>query len=237
MMIAFLTVFFSHKTVAVSKAVKRDARFMPLQERKMVVIHNGVSEIDLKPRDEARASLLPEHEGKTWIGMIAELHPIKSIEDTIEAMARVREEFPNAILVVLGDGEERAKLERHIEERNLKGHVFLVGFVNDAARYAQAFDVFVVSSRSEGLAYVILEAGRAGVATVTTKVGGIPEIIEDNETGLLSPPQDPADLAERLLRILRDEKLREKLGNALRRKVEEKFSLNQMIEKTFNLYR
>ena len=123
-----------------------------------------------------------------------------------------------------------------IAERGLAERVFLLGFVAEAAAYLQAFDVFLHTSSSEALGYAILEAGCARLPVVATRVGGIPEIVEDRENGILVPPRSPATVAAALNVLLQDPGHAEQLGERLHAKVIRDFSQAQMIKKTLERY-
>lgn len=229
-------IYASTRTICVSHAVARDMWWLPGAWWKCVVIHNGSDMVTLKERAEARASLAPHAAEARVIGMLAELHPTKRIEDAIEAIALLLPSYPDLRLVVLGEGEERAALEFLIRERGLTGHVILTGFVADGPSYLSAFDMFVLCSRTEALGYAILEAGNANLPVVATHVGGIPEIITDGETGLLVPALKPAQLAEAIKSLLEDPAYAKQLGDALNERVRTEFSKKQMVSETVEIY-
>lgn len=231
-----LTVYLSHKTICVSHAVRRDIAWLPFSTSKAEVVHNGITCAPLLPRDEAQEKLAPGMHDRVWIGMLSELHPTKRIVDAIFAVRTIVQTHPNALLVILGEGEERSRLEQTIQTLGLAEHVRLAGFVPNGPSYLQAFDVFLHTSASEALGYAVLEAGCASLPTVATRVGGIPEIITDGESGLLVPPREPHKLAEALLKVLDDAPLREKLGAALNSTVTSKFSKQIMIDRTLGVY-
>ncbi len=231
-----VSVLASTKTICVSEATRRDMRWLPFSKKKFETIHNGIACVELVERTEARRRLFPEHTNGFWIGMISELHPTKRIEDAIEAMALMSKTHPDARLVVLGEGEQRTKLEKLISEKSLENKVFLAGFVQDAPSYVKAFDVFLHTSRSEALAYVILEAGCASLPVVATHVGGVPEIITSNENGLLVPKYQPDLIAQSLTILIENPDKATRFGTALHTRVLKDFSKEQMIEKTFALY-
>lgn len=231
-----LTCLLCHKIIAVSRAAAHQARFLPIRKRNVLVIHNGVEAISLLPRSEAQKTLLPESTNTFWVGSIAELHPIKGLPTLIEAYEHFAPDFPRSELVILGEGEERSRLERQIRLEGVSGTTHLLGHVPHAASYLEAFDVFVLASRSEGLPYVLLEAGSAGIPVIATQVGGIPEIIEDGVTGLLVPYGDRSALTEALESLGRNEALRRELGARLQQKIGAEFSLEQMCRETFALY-
>src|SRR3989344_3167421 len=141
--LVWFTLVLSHKTICVSQAVKRDVAWMPGILSKLVVIPLGVDAPVYKSREEARSTLWRAHEGGMWVGMLSELHPTKRVEDAIEAFALLRGSCPETRLLVLGEGEERAKLQELIRQNHLDGYVHLPGLVPGGDAYLKAFDVFL----------------------------------------------------------------------------------------------
>ncbi len=230
-------VLLTEKTICVSNAVERDMRWLPFSSRKLKLIPLGRMKCALYPKIEARENLIRDQIQKRWIGVISELHPTKRVDDIIVAFAKIHNLYPDTILVILGSGEEHARLLEKIDALHLKDSVFLLGFVQDAARYVLAFDIFVQASISEALGYSILEAGAGSLPVLATKVGGIPEIIENNVTGFLVPPKKPDEIARGLRTLLEDKELSKRLGEALQERVMRDFSIEAMIESTLNCYR
>jgi len=233
---AGMTVYLSHETICVSGAIKRDLRWLPFAQKKLIVIKNGIACRLPRPRADARATLLESAQEKFWIGMVSELHPIKRIEDAIDAMAILALRYPDAILVVCGEGELRRALEERIARHGLADRVFLLGFVEDAPSYLSAFDIFVQASQSEALGLAVLEAGCAALPVVGTRVGGIPEIIESSVSGLLVPPRSSAAIARALALLIDDPDLRARYGKTLEESVRADFSLERMARETLARY-
>lgn len=235
----YLTVMLAHTTICVSRALRADAAWMPLVAKRFTIIHNGVEEVLLRTREEARLLLAPdlvsEFPNFLWVGTIAELHPTKGLDTLIEAFAQIAREQP-VVLVIMGDGSEWARLQKLTQIYDLPDRIVLTGFVKDAAAYLRSLDVFVLPSRSEALGYALLEAGQAGLASIGTRVGGIPEILEDGETGLLVPSGDKDRLALTLKTLVEDEALRARLGQALHALVRKDFSVREMTETTLSQY-
>jgi glycosyltransferase involved in cell wall biosynthesis len=235
-MLSGVTVTLAHTTLCVSEATRRDIRWVPFSKKKLTVIHNGITCAPQKDRIEARAKLLPGHDERFWIGMLSELHPTKRVIDAIIAMQSLVQTHPNVVLVILGEGEERIRLEKEVAARGLEKHVFLIGFVADGPSYLQAFDLFLHASLSEALGYVILEAGCANLPVVATRVGGVPEIIENGQNGLLVPPRQPLALAQAVLSLMDAPLIRARLADTLHDTVLQHFSKEAMSAETFAAY-
>ena len=242
-LLAIATVALSHKTIAVSRKVKEQIRNKYLVTKKIVLIHNGLGKIDFIERETAKnylASLIPtEYREKikktSWIGTIGELHKIKGQKYALEAIRRLGKESDTSFLI-MGEGEERKNLEKEIAEKGLNDKVFLLGNVQQASKYLKAFDVFILPSLSEGLAYVVLEAGSAGLPVIASDVGGLPEIIMNNVSGTLVPPKDPGSIARDIKIYLEDATISKKHSEILQENVLTKFSIEKMIEETIAVY-
>lgn len=231
-----ITIALSDATLCVSEAIKRDMRGFPGIAQKMVVVKNSLTCPALLPRSEARAALLPQHADRYWIGMACELHPTKRVVDAIRAFKLVHEKHPRAILVVAGTGQEASRLKEFVEKLGLADCVFLLGFVTAIDTKMSAFDLFLHTSRSEALALVILEAGCASLPVVATNVGGIPEVIEDEKSGILIPPFAPDIAAEKISELIADPARATALGDALHARVTTEFTEERMLRKTFGAY-
>jgi len=140
-------------------------------------------------------------------------------------------------LVIIGSGEnpDKEKMYQFIEKNNLK-NIHLIEWIDNAAVYLRAFDIFILPSIKEGLPYTIIEAVAAGVPIITTNVGGIPEMIDDNVSGILIQPKNSHQLAEKITYLINNPEKAQDMAQKARQKTEQEFSLEKMIEKTKNLY-
>lgn len=229
-------VLFSHETICVSEAVKRDIARFPFLRSKLVVIRLGIDCAARATREEARAELAPHAVGRYWVGMISELHPTKRVADAIRAFEMFVRTHPEAILVVIGAGQERERLKSLVRDLRMRDHISFAGFRKNAALLLGAFDLFIHTARSEALGYAILEAGCAGLPVVATRVGGIPEIIIDEDHGLLVPRENPAALASAMESLARDPRRAAELGARLQVRVTTLFSKERMLSETLALY-
>jgi glycosyltransferase involved in cell wall biosynthesis len=216
----WLTVLFSHKTIAVSSAIMRQMNW-PLTARKMRIIHPGRTVGPTYERKEAREKIcdffpsLSPHLAHPWLVCIAELHPIKRHQVLISALPEILKKHPNLRLICIGEGQERAKLEKLISHLHLEDKVFLVGALPEAARFLKCFDALALISKSEAYGYVIAEAGLAGLPVVATGVGGIPDIITHKKSGLLIPPDNIPAAAGAISKLFSEPKLAKKLAKEL----------------------
>lgn len=204
---------------------------------KITIVHDGVNLgwIDKQPIVDARATFWLPH-GAPVIGNVAALVPHKGQKHLIAAAAKVHREEPDARLIIVGEGELHDPLERQIKDLGLERHVYLTGFRSDALGLMKSFDLFAMSSVTEGLGSAMLEAMACRRAIVGTRAGGIPEVVIDGNTGLLVPPHDDDALAAAIVRLLRDAGLRKALGDAGRQRVEDEFSAERLVTKTLAVY-
>jgi glycosyltransferase involved in cell wall biosynthesis len=202
-----------------------------------VTIHEGIDlgRVAAAPPANLHADLwLPHH--APIAGNVAALVPHKGHRHLIEAAAIVVKTIPDARFVIAGEGELRPALERQIKEHHLEKHVFLLGFRPDVLSVHKAFDVFVMSSLTEGLGTSLLDAMACGKPIVATTAGGIPEVVADGKTGLLVPPRDHEAMANAIMTLLRDEGLRRAMGAAGDARVRDRFSAERMVQDTLAVY-
>jgi L-malate glycosyltransferase len=206
--------------------------------QRVVTVHEGVDldRVAKAPPVSLHEELwLPHH--APVVGNIAALVPHKGQKHLVEAAALVVRKVPDARFAIAGEGELRESLERQIREHHLEKHVFLLGFRPDVLSLLKAFDVFVMSSVMEGLGTSLLDAMAAGKPIVATRAGGIPEVIADGETGLLVEPRDHHAMADAIVRLLEDEALRRRMGEAGLARARAQFSAERMVKETLTVYR
>jgi len=238
----WLTIVLSHATICVSRDTAHDFLRWPFVEKKISVIHNGVAETQVLPRTSARAELLKyapslvQHSTSSfWIGTIAELHRNKGIDRVIAALPELLHLSP--LFVIIGEGEERVALETQVQTLGLEKSVVFTGAIPDAARLIPAFDLFTLTSRKEGLPYVLLEAGLAGVPVLASEVGGIPELIQTMKGGLLIDASIPRNISAAITLMAADPERTARFAERLKSDVREHFSTAEMVRKTAELYR
>ena len=238
----WLTIQFCHQVITVAQSEAEQVATWPKTKSKIKTIHNGISPISFLYRDTAREQLLARYpslapyRNQFWIATIAELHQNKDLVNAIGAIAILKRQYPEVRYLIIGEGEQKNKLEGLIKEFELEKNVFLLGTTADASKYLKAFDLFLLNSRKEGLPYVILEAGLAGLPVVATQVGGISEIITSEQTGVLVPPEEAEATAEAIANLMANGLDREILGRNLETYIRHHFTLEQMVKQTIKLY-
>ncbi|MDB5204732.1 MAG: glycosyl transferase family protein [Candidatus Taylorbacteria bacterium] len=245
-LIYILTIILCHKTIAVSDALKKQSeRELGMVSHKITVIRNGIMSPDFLTKHDARHLLIQSMiKGKAdiklasfTIGTIGELHPIKGHSYLLEGFQTIlRHSALPLYLFIIGDGQDNKKIQKQIDTMKLSDNVFMCGHVDNAETILKAFDIFILPSISEGLPYVLEEAGFAGLPTIASNVGGIPEIIEDKKTGLLIKPQSASDIAHAIQKLVYEPELRKDIGLNLHKKVTTEFILEKMVLDTKKIY-
>ncbi|MDE0829223.1 MAG: glycosyltransferase, partial [Vicinamibacterales bacterium] len=208
-----------------------------IAETRTTTVHDGVDleHVAAVPHIDVRGELwLPA--GAPLVGNVAALVPHKGHQYLISAAAVVIRTVPDARFVIVGEGELEPKLRRQIRALHLERHVLLAGFRSDALSLQKGFDLFALSSVTEGMGSVLLDAMAIGQATVATRAGGIPEVVVDGHTGVLVPVRDADALAAAIVMLLQDPARRARLGAAAQERVRDGFSVERMVQRTLDAY-
>jgi glycosyltransferase involved in cell wall biosynthesis len=224
--------------ICASEAVRRMLVADGIPAARAVTVYEGIDlgHVEAAPSADLHADLWLPHNSPI-VGNVAALVPHKGQRHFIEAAAIVVKKVPDARFVIAGEGELRPALERLIKDRHLEKHVFLAGFRPDILSVHKAFDVFVMSSVTEGLGTSLLDAMACGKPVVATTAGGMPEVVVDGRTGLLVPPRDHVAMADALVTLLRDPTMRAEMGAAGLARARAQFSAERMVQDTLDVYR
>ena len=226
------------KIVAISDWSAKRAAASGAPCGKLAVVNEGV-EIPALPTDEerqqvrARWGIPPE---APLLGCVGVILPDKGQEWLIRALPAVRREFPDCRLLLAGDGPCRPRLEALARELGVGNAVLFAGFVKDVASVYRALDVFLLPSFFEALSNSLMSAMAYGIPSIAFNQGGPAEIIQDGQSGILVAGPQVGAISSAVAKILRDVTFAQRLGSAGRRRIEEKFSAERMVEEMIRVY-
>ena len=227
--------------VAVSPQVRDElVRLGVAPARKFAVIRLG---IELEPRvtcDEEPAAIrarIGVSADRFVVGWFGRMTAVKRTEDLLDALAALRERGVDALLLLVGDGADRERLERLAHGRGLAKSVLFLGYQDDVARWYAACDAIVLSSANEGTPVTLIEALAAGRPVVATRVGGVEDVVDDGVTGHLVRPGDTHAIAERLALLAADPELRRRMGETGRAQMLQRYAVSRLVDDVDRLYR
>ena len=226
------------KVIAVSNFNKLHLKKTGLLSSKIDLIYHGVDAVKFRKRNlkpNVKTSLGIKEDEKV-IMCVARLEPVKGIGQLIEAIPIILEGGNNIKVVFVGDGTHRKEYERLVEDLGVKSKVLFLGKREDVEELLSVADVFCLTSVNEALSFAILEAMAASKPVVATKVGGIPEAVVDQVTGLLVPPGNIQGLAKSINRLLEDKSLARRLGTSANKRIKEHFRFDHMLSQTLSTY-
>jgi len=224
---------------AVSNDLRRHMIAEGLPGARVQVVHNGI-EPGARPSPIARSSArlaLGLAQDAFVVGTAGRLDPVKNLAMIVEAAGILAESQPRLRVVLLGEGPDRQALEQQIDALGLRRVVSLAGYRTDVRRLLPALDVYVNTSVHEGVSLTILEAMAAALPIVATRVGGTPEVVIDQETGILVPSYGVLEMADALQSLVGAVPWRRTAGEAGRRRVERHFSVGAMTQAYLHAYR
>lgn len=227
--------------VAVSRNFREMLTSRNFRPEDIFVLYNGM-DFSAPAVEYSRKRLLEKYrlnlaDDAILVGIAARLHPVKSIDTIIKAAGIVKGRDKNVKFLIGGDGEERKHLEAMAKSLGLTGTVYFLGWLNDPNELMSSVDISVLTSVSESFAYSILEGARFKKATVSSNVGGIPDLIENGKNGLLFEAGDYKKFADLLLELASDEKKRLAMGEKLYEKAFSEFSVESMAKNQLEIYR
>jgi sugar transferase (PEP-CTERM/EpsH1 system associated) len=227
------------QVVSVSASLRRNlAQKIGFPIERILAIQNGVDIKEFccaKDRVSARASLGATSD-EMVIGTAGTLTPVKDHATFLRALAIVAQRFSRFKAVIIGGGPLAEELSKLAVQLRIHSKTMFLGFRNDMAALLSSMDIFVLSSLSEGMPNVVLEAMACGLPIVGTNVGGMPEIVEDGETGLLTPPGNPDKLAHAIFNLIQDSTKRRRFGEMGQARVRKLFALERMVKEYESLY-
>lgn len=226
---------FDH-TIAVSSNIKDQWR-QCLNEDQISVIHNGIFIPNKQEFDSVsvRKELdLPQ--SCPIIAGIGRLVPVKGFDVFLEAAYLIIQAIPNVQFILIGDGPESDRLKQKAGDLKINANLKFLGFRSDINRLLSVCSAFILSSQNEGIPITLLEAMALGVPVICTKVGGIPEVVLSPKLGILVDPNNPAEMANAAIEMLKESELRSNMANNAYAYVKNNFALDAQVAKLINVY-
>lgn len=208
--------------------------------KKIHVLYNGINtdeNIDILPKDAFLEKHKIIYNGEFIVGIAARLDKVKDHETFIRAAKKVLDKNTDIYFLIAGSGDERTRLEDLAKDFKISDKVYFLNFVKDKYSFFNAIDVNVLTSISESFPYVILEAALVGVPTIATRVGGIPQIVKDDETGYLFDVGDDEALSKHILDLYSDKEKLKMLGTNMKENVKENYSHEAMGRTQYEIYK
>lgn len=224
--------------VAISGYIEREIASYPgLASKPRAIIYSvpDVQRIDAETGNVRHEIPVEPRDGFLWVST-GRLRSEKGFDVLLKAMKLLRETHPAATLAIAGDGSDGDALRTQAQQLQLGKSVAFLGFRRDVPAVLRSGDGYVLASRAEGLGTAILEALAAGLPVVATRVGGIPDSVRHENTGLLAEPEDPESLARSMRRIMDEDDLRRRLAESARRMIREEFAEERLVAQTLEFY-
>lgn len=235
-----LTIWLSDKIITISENVRCFTRQHSIASSdQLETIYYG---LDPAPFDAVSTNEIKDvrsefvESDEVLLGTVARLTEQKDLETLLEAFAEVLETHPKTGLAIVGDGPKRDELEKLAREYDISENVSFTGYRSDIPQLMHAFDTFVLPSRWEGFGRVFLEAMAASTPIVASNVSAIPEIVIDEETGLLADVGETQEFTSAINNLLESDDLRTELGKNGRNRLEEQFTVEKMVHETTEVY-
>lgn len=231
----------SDRLIAVSPEVRDElVRLRVAPESRFSVIRLGIEldervRFDGDPADVRRRLGIPA--GKFVVGWFGRMTAVKRTDDLLTMLAGTRERGIDAMLVLIGDGDDRRRLEQRAHDLGIAKSCLFLGYQESVAEWFAICDAVILTSANEGTPVTLIEALAAGRPVVATRVGGVPDVVEDGETGFLVRPADTHAMAERLEILARDPELRARMGELGRERVLRRYSVARLLDDVDALYR
>jgi glycosyltransferase involved in cell wall biosynthesis len=235
------------KIITVSKENAKVLKSLyPARAKKIKVIHNGIDttwwrsqnlRFTDKDREGIKTKIFHAHADTLILICIAELHKRKGQEYLIKALPSLVAQYTNLKLVLVGEGPDRNRLTRLVRKLDLEHHVTFTGKQNNVAPLLKASNIFVLPSVREAFGLVLAEAMITPLPVVASRVGGIPELVEDGKTGVLVEPEDSEALRKALLPLIENHKKRDRMAHFGEERVMKKFNVKVMSREYERIYK
>jgi glycosyltransferase involved in cell wall biosynthesis len=227
------------RVITISRAISLVLLDAGIPKEKIVCVHSAADRRLFRPECDRQwfDVAFGTQPGDKVIGVLAQFIERKGHRYLIEALPSIMERHPEVRVIFFGRGPMQDSLETLVRDRQLENTIQFAGFREDIARVLPCLSMLVHPATAEGLGVALLQAASCGIPVVASNVGGVPEIIIDQETGLLVPPEDSNALRDAIISLLENPARAKKLGQAARQLVDEEFSIGKMAAGNLKVYR
>jgi glycosyltransferase involved in cell wall biosynthesis len=227
-----------HVTAISKSTAEAVSKYEYIPRNRVQIIYNGIKQVEVgnKTRDELLCEIGLSAEFR-YIGTISRLERIKNQTMMIKAFFEVKNQIPGIKLVLIGDGEKMQELKQLTRTLDIDDYVIFTGFINNPQRFIRLFDIFLLSSFSEGTSMTLLEAMSLGTPCVVTNVGGNPEVVENNVNGYVVPSDNVSLFSKSILDLLQNNKKRDEFAIMSRKKYLNDFTVSKMVSRYQKIYK
>lgn len=233
----YLNDFLSHKIIAVSQFIESQLHSYGLNKNKIEVIYNGIDISSFKGQiDSIKAKSIYGISDETVILIVARLEEIKGHIYLLKAFYQLIRENYKLKLIIVGSGSKEDEIKEFVKSNSIEKNVVITGTIKDIKHVISISDIIVLPSLHEALGLALIEGMCMSKPCIASNVDGIPEVVSDGESGILVKPKDIESIKVALLKLIKNDDLRIKMGLEGNKIVHQKFNINTMIEKIENLY-
>ncbi len=227
------------KIIAISEAIQSILKENSIEDEKVEIIKDAVDVLSLskKPNFDFFKKEFGFGDDIFLAAAVGQLIPRKGHKYLLQAVAEIRKQFKNFKLVIFGDGFLRKKLQKQLISLRLEDTVRFAGFYDNLDDFIGCFKLLIHPALKEGLGVAVLKASAAGVPVIASKVGGLPEAIDNNKTGFLVNPGSAIELENAIAKLIKDKELHQRLSKAGKLKMQTEFSISTMVTKHLSLYK
>lgn len=230
---------FSDCLVTVSKLnLEKAIKLRIAKRQKFVNIYSGIDfkKFDVKIDVKSKRSEIGIIDGRAVVGMVGRLSQQKAPWNFIKSVPYVLDRYKETIFLIVGDGELMSEMKNLACDLGINDNILFLGFRDDLPEILRILDIYVLTSQWEGLGRSLTEAMYVGCPVIATGVEGVPELVQNGETGVLVPVNDPVALSKEIIEMLLDRAMRKRLGRMARLRINQSFKANIMVKNIDELY-
>lgn len=226
--------------IAISQEIADGLKSDGVQPERIIKMSNFVDTVKFYPVNSEGQHMLKialSLDKNIVINFTGRIVERKGVDVLINAFAKIKELLASSILIIIGTGPDEDKIKNLVLKLGMNNNIRFLGHSSEVAKYYQTSDIFVLPSYAEGMPNSLLEAMACGLPVIASRIGGVVDVVEDGKSGILFEPGNVSELTSAMIRLLKDDELRQRLGTEARRRILENFSIDRVAEEYIKLYR